>query len=138
MKDIIDSFILQFLTGNRDLNLSNLVIIEDDIPFLAPNHDYSIQDINNYSELNYALEVEPKSKESILDNFLNTSSDYYINYFKEKIMAMPKIETIFLRVELKAKKKIPTNIKLRYMRWYEANLNALLEKIEYRLNEPKR
>ena len=138
MKDIIDSFILQFLTGNRDLNLSNLVIIEDDIPYLAPNHDYSIQDINNYSELNYALEVEPKSKESILDNFLNTSSDYYINYFKEKIMAMPKIETIFLRVELKAKKKIPTNIKLRYMRWYEANLNALLEKIEYRLNEPKR
>lgn len=138
MKDIVDSFILQFLVGNRDLNLSNLVIIESSKPFLAPNHDYSIQDINNYSDLNYALEVEPKANVNALDNFLGTSSDYYANYFKEMIMNMPKVETIFLRVELKTKKKIPMNIKLRYMRWYESNLSVLLEKIETRINGPKR
>ena len=51
---------------------------------------------------------------------------------------MPKIETIFLRVELKTKKKIPTNIKLRYMRWYENNLKFLLDKINLRLDGPKR
>ena len=76
--------------------------------------------------------------ENILDNFLNTSADYFIKYFKEKIIMMPKVENIFLRVELTTKKKIPTNIKLRYMRWYENNLSILLEKIELRLNEPKR
>ena len=138
MKEIIDSFILQFLTGNRDLNLSNLVIILNDVPSLAPNHDYSIQDINNYSDLNYALEVEPKSKENIIDNFLDTSSKYYVNYFKEKILMMPRIETIFLRVELITKKKIPTIIKLRYMKWYENNINIFLEKVENRLEELKR
>ena len=138
MKDIIDSFILQFLTGNRDLNLSNLVIIDSETPSLVPNHDYSIQDINNYSDLNYALEVEPKSKENIIDNFLNTSSNYYVNYFKEKILMMPRIETIFLRVELITKKKIPTIIKLRYMKWYENNINIFLEKVDNRLEELKR
>lgn len=138
MKEIIDSFILQFLTGNRDLNLSNLVIILNDVPSLAPNHDYSIQDINNYSDLNYALEVEPKSGKSIIDNFLDTSSNYYVNYFKEKILMMPRIETIFLRVELKTKKKIPTTIKLRYMKWYENNINIFLEKVDNRLEELKR
>ena len=137
MNEIVDSFILQLLTGNFDLNVSNLVIIESEVPYLAPNHDYSLQSSICLSKLNYALTVEPKSFNNPIDEFLNVSSDEFINYFKEKIMMLPKIEHIFLRVELKIKQKIPYNIKNKYQKWYEENIKMLLDKIELRLNSTK-
>ena len=137
MKSIIDSFILQILTGNCDLNVSNLVIIEDEIPVLAPNHDYSLQISIGNMPLDYALDVEPKSNKDAIDNFLLSSSDEFIYYFKEKVLMLPKIENIFLRVELKTHKKIPQNIKDKYEEWYLNNQQMLLEKINLRLQEPK-
>ena len=137
MKSIIDSFILQILTGNCDLNVSNLVIIEDEIPVLAPNHDYSLQISIGNMPLDYALDVEPKSNKDAIDNFLLSSSDEFIYYFKEKVLMLPKIENIFLRVELKTHKKIPQNIKDKYQEWYLNNQQMLLEKINLRLQEPK-
>ena len=139
MHDIVDSFILQILTGNFDLNVSNLVIIEENLPFLAPNHDYSMNEcLFDNNKLSYCLEVEPKSSQNIIDNFLDSSSIEFINYFKEKITMMPKIEYIFLRTELKTKKRITNELKIKYQKWYENNLQNLSEKINLRLSMAKK
>ena len=128
MEQIVDSFILQICTGNRDMHYKNLVILEDEEIHLAPNFDYGLCGHVVFEEgvrENYNLQVSPlvfslknTPKVTILD-FFNLSSSEYKERFIEKVNLMPDGSFIIENIERRIGVSIHSEIKESLLCKYE-------------------
>ena len=91
MNQLVDSFILQILTFNSDLNFENLIILEDENPVLAANLDYGKGGLVDFEFpiYNYFFSVVPfdmkekKDAKRIIQDFINLSDLTFVKKLKK-------------------------------------------------------
>jgi len=109
MREIMDSFLLQIILGNRDMHFTQLIILDGEYPHLTLNHDYGeaclVNIQNNFYP--YALQVTMKDTSSKVQpkftifELLTSSDEIFIEYFKEKLNLLPSSEEVLLEMNRK-------------------------------------
>lgn len=131
MSSIVDTYILQAITGNIDVALDNLVIIEGETPTLAPNFDYSAVCMIDYAanigefRLNSSSDsINPK--EDII-NFLTTSNDYYKDRFNNLLSRVDDefVDNIFASVSLNTNQIVDHTLMSNYKDYILGNIKEL-------------
>ncbi len=137
MKGVVDSFILQLCTGNTDLHVRNLVIIEDENPHLAPNFDYGfgLSAFTRKSKFHpYSLNIDPYSDllkvKELMEQFFSTLDAETVEYCYQKIIAMPTSDEVFEKIEEKIGMPVDEFYKYLIEYEYEIYQPALLSVIK--------
>lgn len=147
MNQIVSLFLFDILIGNRDRNVTNFGIIENNNGVsLAPLFDNeTILSDTCIDYGGYSLAVsrddffycawDLEEEDNFLYKFLNISDSRYIKLFEEKLWIIEKenLLKVFSRIENKIKSNIPSEIKLKKIKSFEDNIsmiNGVLEKVK--------
>lgn len=148
MNQIVDSFILQVLTFNSDLNFENMMILESENPVLAANIDYGrggLIDlklpVHNYffSVIPFNMKEKKDAKE-IIQDFINLSDSIFIMKLEKcvSILNPNSLRKALKNIETKTNYLIPDHIKeYLYYGFYEKIL-IIQNLINKKMNLQKR
>lgn len=144
MKKIVDIFIFDIITSQRDRHLENWQIIESEKDIdIAPLFDNERILVSEAENIFLLLTIEEKISGNLFENlevFLNVSSADYRNIIKEKmwIISDENLQSVFKRIENKTEYPMPQSEKEYYLRKYQNHRKQLQQVLENNENIRKR
>ncbi len=133
MDQIMESFLFQIISFNYDLNYTNIIIIDNEEPYLSPNFDYERCGLAGDPDFNsnYDLKAIPTTTDQthleMIQDFINVSDQFYIEKLFGYIdrLIILDYDEIFRKIEEKIKYQIPKEIKTDLIKDYDKKLKEI-------------
>lgn len=130
--EIVQTFILQVVIGGSDFHCENIIILDGDLPTLAPNFDYdrTFQIKLGSQIFPYALLPSRLSKKSkndhllIIEQFLSMNETFY-NLFFDKISLLPNSRDLVKLLENRLGFSVHPNTVSFFIKNYESYFSYL-------------
>ena len=135
MQDIVDAFLLQLFLGNSDLNMGNLIIIEENFPFLAPNFDYGnsfscTEDILHNDSFLFTVSFTSELENVSLLNLVQSFVSFSLNgkeLFQEKLENWKSFEFVLKFMEKERRVKLPEIYVNKFQENYDKQFKKLYD-----------